>query len=571
MMTTNKLVLKKIVVIFIISFTFCSSFFCQDLKWVIAAKAFDFSRGQKQSHVNDALAASLPSDILEHLRKELYRNVMPDEKLERKRAELRKERQSLSLQISSEYKKRDSLVLQNYSEYELKLKIKEQEKKINEIKEKFNANLEKLKQEEEKSKRDMLLIESAKYNSEKNKQKNGIEQFSALIKNIFVKNESLITAEEIKYYRDDVQSLFSPSENLKDSDYLSFQYEKEVTAAGINLLIAGTITEYGDYISVTADLYLYPGAKKIGSATEVGSIQDSDFITSSIARRIVPVLTNSMPVEVEFNIQPERKNTKLYIDDVLQNFETNKFVIDSGFHNIQFQADGYKTAGTNYYFDGNKKYRVEVKMIVLEEGFIQIGLKNSIVGNIYLNGIEADKIDEKKSQIKINGNEILGEFISEDGFTDFFYIPKKLYFDKSYVTIKPKPKDRTKYIDTRRRWMYGAYSLFIVSLIPMFYSYGNYQNYLAKYNAKRANNEYLSKQEYEEALKWQSAANVTGLISIGCGVLWGIELVRYFIAVDSILPQEAKQGDLLQYEFYDQALKSENSDGNGDGEVGEKK
>lgn len=237
MMTTNKLALKKIVVIFIISFTFCSSFFCQDLKWVIAAKAFDFSRGQKQSHVNDALAASLPSDILEHLRKELYRNVMPDEKLERKRAELRKERQSLSLQISSEYKKRDSLVLQNYSEYELKLKIKEQEKKINEIKEKFNANLEKLKQEEEKSKRDMLLIESGKYNSEKNKQKNGIEQFSALIKNIFVKNESLVTAEKIKYYRDDVQSLFSPSEKLKDSDYLSFQYEKEVTAAGIKIKI----------------------------------------------------------------------------------------------------------------------------------------------------------------------------------------------------------------------------------------------------------------------------------------------------------------------------------------------
>ena len=42
------------------------------------------------------------------------------------------------------------------------------------------------------------------------------------------------------------------------------------------------------------------------------------------------------------------------------------------------------------------------------------------------------------------------------------------------------------------------------------------------------------------AEKWQTATNVTRFITIGCGVFWGYELVRYLIAANSVLPQNAR-------------------------------
>ena len=106
------------------------------------------------------------------------------------------------------------------------------------------------------------------------------------------------------------------------------------------------------------------------------------------------------------------------------------------------------------------------------------------------------------------------------------------------------------YIDKRRKIMYASYSLFMVSLIPTFYTYGNYQNYVNLYKNYQV--------DYETAKKWQDATNVTRIISIGAGVLWGYELVRYLIAANSVLPQNAKAGDDAEFEYYEPPAKSEN-------------
>ena len=44
---------------------------------------------------------------------------------------------------------------------------------------------------------------------------------------------------------------------------------------------------------------------------------------------------------------------------------------------------------------------------------------------------------------------------------------------------------------------------------------------------------------YSEAKKWQTASNVTAGISIGCGVWFVYELVRYLIAANQVLPATA--------------------------------
>ncbi len=518
----------------------CLPLFCESGKWVIAAQKFKADKGLENNSVNEKTAELLPADILEKIGKSLIRYVIPEEELERTKYKLRSERQSLFLQLSAEYKKRDSLVLSNYSDFKLKSAINDSNKKIKELEKKIEANLESLKKATEENDEKMAELEASK--TQDSADDSEINKFKKLFKNIFVKDQSLIKQEEISFYKDEYTALYAPPSELLELEYTDPLYEKNVVSASINSLLTGHFAIYGDYISVYVDLYSYPGVKKIGSVAEIGSTQELELITNSIAMQLVPLLANSFPVQLEIAIGPEEAAEKavIYIDDNLEKIENGKIIVASGIHTLQFISEGYKSAGTSYSFEGNKKYRIEVNFEKPKSGFLQIGLKKPLEGDILINGERALEVDGKKSQIAINGKKILGEFITEEGETAFFYIPKKLIFDGSYVIINPKPKDRMSYIDTRRKIMYASYSLFIVSLIPTFYSYGNYLNYVNLYK-----NEQI---DYKTSNNWQNATNITRAVSIGLGLFWGYELVRYLIAANSVLPQTAKAGDLSEFE-----------------------
>ena len=80
--------------------------------------------------------------------------------------------------------------------------------------------------------------------------------------------------------------------------------------------------------------------------------------------------------------------------------------------------------------------------------------------------------------------------------------------------------------------MYGSYSLLIVSLIPTFISAGELNNAVKLYND--------GIWDYNKAKPYENTANICSAISIGCGVLFVFELIRYFYAANSVLPQKAK-------------------------------
>ena len=534
-MTKKYKKLRAVVLVFTFLWTSFSPLFGEDGKWVIAAQKFIYARGQTKNAVTSNIEETIPINILEKISRSLERNIMPNERFERENYKLRTERQSLYLQLSSEYKKRDSLVLNNYSDMRMKSELKAEEKKIKQIQEKLEKNITEQKEKYEKAEAQMHLA-AGEVDDDDNVELNEAELVKNLIKNIFEQSEDLITEENIALYKDSVESLFKTTGKVKETDYTEPLFEKEVVSSGINGLITGQITSYGDFISVAVDLYNYPGAKKIGSVMEVGEIKELDLITSEISRQILPMIVNTLPVKFVFSIEPEEAKEKLsiYVDDVLQKMENDTVSLDSGSHRIQFVSEGYKSAGVTYFFEGNKKYNIEVKFEKPVIGHIQLQLKNELPGNIYANAEPALKFDDRNSQISINGNTILGEFITEDNETAFFYIPKKQTFDGSAVTLNPKPRDRTEYVNTRRKWMYGAYTVFMISLIPTFYTFGNFQ----------INKDLYSKHQidFETAKRWQTASNISSTISICCGVFWGIELIRYLVAVNSVLPQNVKPG-----------------------------
>lgn len=534
-MTKKYKKLRAVVLVFTFLWASFSPLFGEDEKWVIAAQKFIYARGQTKNAVTSNIEETIPINILEKISRSLERNIMPNERFERENYKLRTERQSLYLQLSSEYKKRDSLVLNNYSDMRMKSELKAEEKKIKQIQEKLEKNIAEQKEKYEKAEAQMHLA-AGEVDDDDNVELNEAELVKNLIKNIFEQSEDLITEENIALYKDSVESLFKTTVKVKETDYTEPLFEKEVVSSGINGLITGQITSYGDFISVAVDLYNYPGAKKIGSVMEVGEIKELDLITSEISRQILPMIVNTLPVKFVFSIEPEEAKEKLsiYVDDVLQKMENDTVSLDSGSHRIQFVSEGYKSAGVTYFFEGNKKYNIEVKFERPVIGHIQLQLKNELSGNIYANAEPALKFDDRNSQISINGNTILGEFITEDNETAFFYIPKKQTFDGSAVTLNPKPRDRMEYVNTRRKWMYGAYTVFMISLIPTFYTFGNFQ----------INKDLYSKQQidFETAKRWQTASNISSTISICCGVFWGIELIRYLVAANSVLPQNVKPG-----------------------------
>lgn len=534
-MTKKYKKLRAVVLVFTFLWASFSPLFGEDGKWVIAAQKFIYARGQTKNAVTSNIEETIPINILEKISRSLERNIMPNERFERENYKLRTERQSLYLQLSSEYKKRDSLVLNNYSDMRMKSELKAEEKKIKQIQEKLEKNIAEQKEKYEKAEAQMHLA-AGEVDDDDNVELNEAELVKNLIKNIFEQSEDLITEENIALYKDSVESLFKTTVKVKETDYTEPLFEKEVVSSGINGLITGQITSYGDFISVAVDLYNYPGAKKIGSVMEVGEIKELDLITSEISRQILPMIVNTLPVKFVFSIEPEEAKEKLsiYVDDVLQKMENDTVSLDSGSHRIQFVSEGYKSAGVTYFFEGNKKYNIEVKFERPVIGHIQLQLKNELPGNIYANAEPALKFDDRNSQISINGNTILGEFITEDNETAFFYIPKKQTFDGSAVTLNPKPRDRTEYVNTRRKWMYGAYTVFMISLIPTFYTFGNFQ----------INKDLYSKHQidFETAKRWQTASNISSTISICCGVFWGIELIRYLVAANSVLPQNVKPG-----------------------------
>lgn len=515
----------------------CKAYSAESTSWVIAAEKFSLAKGQKESALVQNLSENLPSSILEKIGEDLYRNVLVSESLERTRFKLRTERQSLYLQLSAEYKKRDLIFLEDYSEKKLKQMLKAEDKKIQEIEKSLEKNLQSLREAEENALKEEEVEE--KKSAVDSEDENQFMKFSHLIKKIFKEDDSFASLEKISFYKNDVYSLYNPSEKAKTAGYESGTFSKELYSAGINTLVTGVFSLYGDYISVSVSLYLYPEAKKIGSVMEVGNIQDIELLANSLAGQLVPLFTNALPVKISVALEPAEVNAKkqLYIDDVLQRSDLSEITLESGRHSFQITAEGYEDLSFSEYFEGNSEYKIEITMTARTEGEIQIGLISPLEGSLYINGEKADMISPQKYIIQLNGSHALGEFISADEETAFFYIPDSLYINSSMVKIKPKPMDREKYIDTRRKWMYASYSLLMVSLIPTFYTYGTFLNKVKLYN----DYDMIS---YEKASKWQQASRICTGVSIACGVFWGFELVRYFMAANSVLPQKAAYGDV---------------------------
>ncbi len=546
MMKKYSFLRKKLFSALLFFFLIDSLFFAAEKSnstWVLAAEKFTYTNKTVDS-VYDGIASLLPTRILGSTGNSLFRTVFVDESYERNIYSLKNERSSLFLQLAGEIKKRDALVLSNYDKHKLKTELKKQNDNIESIKKKLDENIAKQKEEDELFER---FLESGNEINEKRPQSE-LEKYANFFKNFIYENQDEALIEQISFYKNDLSSLYTPGKEAAAEGYKGNTFEKEILNAKINGLISGEITVYEEYIYVAVSLYIYPGAKCVSTVSEVGTIDELDFIAESLGQQLIPSLTNSMPISLKVKINPPEAlpSVQMYIDgNLIQNIN-NEVNLDSGVHFIQFSATNYKSAGTSYFFAGNKKYQVEVnlKEVVQGEMFVTDSspeTKNNFIskigsffepsvenlnGSFYINGVLTDKYEDK-SKIQINGDLILGQFVSENGETSFYYIPPEQSLPNQLLYVKAQAFNRNDYIEKHRRRMYTAYSGLVVSLIPYFVTKGQYQNNLAA-------------KEEEKAFIWNIANKVSAGISIGCGIWLTYELVRYFMAADSVIPQKTE-------------------------------
>lgn len=475
--------------------------------WTVASMVFDFAQRRDLSASERAISTELPALILNQLSGSLERIPDSQEFADRSLRDLRKKRQSLFLQLSKELQTRDSLVLGNYSERELRTRIKEADKKIEEIRNQIDDNILEVEK----------VIQSV---DDKDKTKSSL-------------------SEQVVIYQNDATKLYVPiiTESGKP-DFAGYAFGERVLSAGINSLMSGTVTIHGAYVSCAVELYVYPGGRMIGAASEIGRLDNLAMIAQSIAQQLQPQITFEMPVTLVFDVEPPEaaERAMLTVDDVVYTKLPHTVTVHSGVHTILFSADGFESAGTSYNFVGSGGFNISAKLKPVVSGSALLRLSAPTSGSFYINSIKTPMYDNPETAvISVNGNPVLGQFITEDGSAALFYVPEKLLTDGNTLTVKARTYDRSEDIEKRRKWMYTAYSVFMVSLIPTFYTYGTFSSELIAYQNKRGS--------YESASAWQTASWISAGVTIAAAGFFVFELVRYLMAANSVLPATAKKAN----------------------------
>lgn len=535
--------LKKL--IFSLFTAFCvSGAFCATENWVLAAEKFKFTQNNIEPAIL-AVSTTLPSLILEQMAENLVRADRAQAVMDRELYDLRTKKLSLFLQLSKEIKTRDTILLNDYSKFRLKSKIKTQEKKISDIKKQIDDNLELEKKVREKYfpqiqedlERERLIEEGAVVDNDKDE-----NSLLELLKDFIPgKDSEELVLRNVTFYQNDISKLY---EGGADGDYKSYNFEKGCVSSKISGLLTGVITVYGSYISVSVTLYSYPGAKVIGTAMEVGDIDDLKMLSIGLARLLTPKIADSMPIEMEFEIEPPEvaDNITITVDDVVYKNFQEVLISQSGVHRLMFSSPGYSEISTSYSFAGNRRFHIKAKMTKTNNGKTNLLFLKNRKGDVFANGVFSGTLNDENNtaQISIDGKHVLGHFISVDGQAADFYIQKKYMQEDAYLSINVKPFDRSKYIEKRRRWMYTSYSVLIVSLIPTFYCYGNSFATSKSYNINANNNLSGYSISLSDAQNWQTASNVCIGISCACGAWFVYELVRYLQSANTVLPAKAK-------------------------------
>lgn len=543
-------------------------------KWIIAAKRFEFVQKASRTKDEQASANLIPSLILEEISESAVREILPEEKNQRVLETLMTERLSYFLDLSKEIKVRDSLVLENMPMVKFQHKLKEEQKKLDEIQKRLDENL--LKQKE---------ILHPELISRKNRKK----------------KSEVIEPEHIAIYKDNNEVLFEGpdgeemnswkfqkavlAENINGIISGSIVVYGEYAAVTAELIVypgavkSGSVTEIGSLREpqVLAENIAFALMPKIANGLPVELEFHKERLPENSRLTIDNVVYEPFPDKAIVNagvhtisVEAEdyERETFIYGFSGAKNFiidiELNKKnqselgLVFKKFLEGDIFFDGLGAGKTRQgkwinapvkingnavlgHFEGKvipKKSRTKKKTMVTDS--VAVAMENSPEENLNQEEISKDISEEVPEEIPEENNvpSVKGEGFELDENeeaveTMFFFIAPEYLVEGNRLEANVKLFDVSGNIDKRRRMMYISYSALIVSLPFLFYSYGNFNSSYHGYISTQGN------VPWTDVEKYQGMSFAAIGLTVACGTWFAIELVRYLLAVNKVLPVNA--------------------------------
>ncbi len=531
-------------------------------QWTLGAMEYTFTQKHtERTSRENGIAGILPKLVLEQISSSSIRHTSAQELLDRKLEELLTERLSLFLQLSKEIKTRDSLILTQADSSKRKTSLQDSEKKIAELKKKIEENLskaDKAKSEfEERDAREKALLSGEKPAPQEKINEDEKNSGPEFFKKFFPKKSDSIlpqmATEKVSLYKKDSSELFSVSAEVFSKGKDSREFQKAVTSAGINGLLTGEITIYGDYAAITSTLTIYPGATVAGTITEVGSLSDISRMARNIAHYLVPKISNSLPIHLFFDIVPEeaKENAQIAVDGVMYQTVPESIVVDSGIHTIEVSSEGYNPQTLTYNFENAPDFLVHLPMDQTRNAVVNLSLKNPLLGTLYANGAFLSDIKPgvPGTEVSVNGEPVIGQFIStkqnEKGeyLSSFYFIDSPYQKQGENLMVNVNPVDNASEIDKRRIWMYRGYTALVLS-VPLALFGTGYYNVAYNSNVISGGTSITDSQvQFWSGFRYASLG-----VTVAAGSFFIYEIVRYLKAASEVLPKNAKSASQAQME-----------------------
>lgn len=453
--------------------------------WVLAAEAFDG---------DEAVGTLMPSLILDAIPTTLIRTVSEEEQVFRKLLNLEKELASKKTELEKLVSERDAVIFTTPDEAGRRTKIAEYEKKIADAR-----TVVQNKQDE------ISALEAFDFSA-------------AAGKDDFEKLEESVT-----FWNKSTSSLYSrPSEEDKEP-------------SDINALITGSVQVRNGFLYVKAGLLVYPGTIVCNEIVTAGPLSDAALIAEEIASSLVDTIVNAKPVSLSFTVGPAaaRKNAEVTVDGMNVQNPESLHTFQSGIHTITVEAPGYAKQTFTRDFSESPRYRIDVQLPQLNSVNLELTASGPSAENaqVWVAGKSAGLLPAK---VTVNGQQVLGLIQDENGISTYFALDTA--GRDMTAGIKLRQESSQSRIEKARKSLYTSYGLLLVSLPFSFYFYGRMDDAYKAYT-----NDLQTMSTADEFYKWQKLERISVCVSIGLGVNMICRMVKYMLAADSVLPEQAEQ------------------------------
>lgn len=301
--------------------------------------------------------------------------------------------------------------------------------------------------------------------------------------------------------------------------------------AGIQGLVSGTLEDEAGYLVITLRVETgVPGVEPLETLA-AGPYEELDFLIDSLASSVKTSLSYVAPVTLGFDVEP--KESTLFVDGLRVQPESGKLVLPEGNHRVEVSSPGFESASIEQEFVGNENYLVE---ITLEpEALVPVSFSSTIADTLLY--IDTLYVGSTPVRFEMPPGTALGMAVKDEVPTWFYFTAGVNEPDRIVRNNAVKTKTR---IERQRSILYWSLGSLYISLPVSMLTYGVLQDRLRAFDSGKLPE---TDATINEINGWGLASNVATGISVGLGVNYAIQLVRYLLAAEQALPREAGYTD----------------------------